>query len=208
MKQNLLFLAVSIFSVAVMNAQISKGSILLGGNIGFSDSKDKNNSDIKLNSVSLSPAIGVAVEQNAIVGIQISYGHSKNNLAASPQYETTSYGLEFFLRKYKSLGKGFYFFWQSGLFYNSYEYRELNTSNEYKEEQRNAGIDLYPGISYALAKRFQLEISLVDLLTLEYTKDKATNAGVVTGDRNGVDFNVAASSLSNVNIGFRFLLAK
>jgi len=208
MKKNILPLCSFIFIVSSLNAQITKGSILLGGNIGFSDSKEKSNNDLKLNSVSLSPAVGIAVQQNTIVGLQISYGHSKNSLATSPQYETTIYGLEFFLRKYKSLGKGFYLFGQGGLFYNYYGYKQFYTPNESKQEQRYAGIDLYPGISYALTKRFQLEISLVNLFTLEYTKYKATDAGVVSNDRNGVDFNINASALSTVNIGFRVFLTK
>jgi len=208
MKKNLLVLTICIYLTAVVHAQISKESILLGGNIGFNDSKEKNNSDMKQNSVSFSPAMGIAIHQNMIVGLQIFYGHTKNNLSASAPYKSLNYGLEFFLRKYKSLGKGFYLFGQGGLFYNYYSYKQFNLPDENKQEQQFTGIELYPGISYALTKRFQVEISLVNLFTLEYTKYKTTNAGVVDDDRNGVDFNINASGFSSANIGFRFFLSK
>jgi len=208
MKKVILLAAGFIFCISMLHAQINKGSVLLGGGINFTHAKEESNSNIKSNGIALNPAFGLTVRQNTVIGIQVLYGHSKNNFTTSPGYESQAYGFELFLRKYKPLGKGFYLFGQTGLFYNNNDFTYLYPTYKNKQELRSFGADLYPGISYAITKKFHLEASLANLVTLKYSKDKITSAGVVTQDRNGVDFNVNASSFSSINIGFRVFFSK
>lgn len=196
------------------NAQINKGTILLGGNIGFSTNKAKDTT-LENNSVSIFPAIGVAIKQNLIAGISLGYGHYKNDLTAGSysQSENKSYGATIFLRKYVPLGKGFYLFGETGLNYQSssytYTYKDPSSPpQESRSKNQNININLYPGLSYAVSKRFQLEIGLPQLANLGYSKSTNITNDVIDTEASGINFNASASSFSNISLGFRFFFSK
>jgi len=108
MKKILAFSFLFALFASALHSQINEGSVLLGGNVGFSTNEAKDTS-LKNNSVSISPVAGIAVKQNLVVGISFSYGHNKNNLnAPGAQVEGESFGVGIFARKYITLGKGFY----------------------------------------------------------------------------------------------------
>jgi len=202
---SLTFLLITSFGIA----QIQKGSILLGGGINVSTSKIKDvNIDSKSNYISITPAAGIAIKNNMIVGVGIIYGHSKNYFTSTPtQSESNTYGGEVFLRKYLTLGKSFYLFGQTGFYYHSNNYNYTYTTGTVsKQNDWSTGINIYPGISYAVTKKFHLELSLAQLVNLEYSKSKIT--GATNREASGVNFGVNASSLSNFNIGFRVFLSK
>ena len=156
MRKIFFFSSVFAFLTFTLQAQINKGSVLLGGNIGFSTNKAKDTS-LKNNSAYLSPVVGIAVRENLIVGINFSYAHNKNNLnAPTAETEYNSYGAGVFVRKYAPLGKGFYLFGETGLNYQDYSdtytgYQKLELKGQ------NISINLYPGVSYAISKMLQLE---------------------------------------------------
>ena len=197
-----------VFLASVLHAQINKGSILLGGNIGFSTNKTKDTS-LKNNSVSVTPVAGIAVKENLIVGISLNYGHSENNLySPSAETEYKSYGAGIFVRKYVPLGKGFYFFGETGLNYQNYSDSYIYGSQKNERKVQNISIDLYPGVSYAVSKKFQLEFGLPQLVTLGYSKTHNLVNDATTQKTNGVNFNAAASSFSSFILGFRIFLPK
>lgn len=211
MKKNLLLSFVCFCITLIANAQINKGSVLLGGSINFSNSKETvSNPDRKQNSIGLSPQVGIAFRQNLIAGIQFGYSHSKNQFNPSVPQENKNnfYITEVFLRKYLPIGKNFYLFGQTGLYYRNSKYTYDYVTYLTERKDQTLGIGVYPGISYAVTKNFHLEVGLADLIKFEYFKYRYINAGVKTEDTRGVSFNATASSLSNLNIGFRFFLAK
>ncbi len=208
MKKILVFNFLFILFTSASYSQINKGSVLLGGNIGFSTSKTKDTS-LENNSVSISPVIGIAIKQDLIVGINFSYAHNKNNLyVTSSQVEGESYGAGIFLRKYIPLGKGFYLFGETGLNYlnSSDTYTYPSQKNELKVQ--TITINLYPGVSYAISKKLQLEFGLPQLVTLGYSTTRDVVNGATTQKTNGVNFNASASSFSSFILGFRILLPK
>jgi hypothetical protein len=189
--------------------QISKGSVLLGGGISFNNVRQTvNNPDSKEDYLTVTPVIGVAVKENLVMGIQLTYGHSESNTPFAPLFDNNNYGAELFIRKYLPLGKGFYLFGQSGVYYRTNNYKYTYPAYTAEQKDRAVGINLYPGISYAITKKFHLEAGLASLASLEYSTNKITNAGTVTQNKKAVSLNASASSLSNFNIGFRFFLAK
>jgi len=190
-------------------AQIHKGSILLGGGINVSTNKIKEvNIDSKSNYLSITPAAGIAIKNNMIVGIGIIYGHSKDYFTSAPtQSESNTYGGEVFLRKYLTLGKSFYLFGQTGFYYHSNNYNYTYTTGTVsKQNDWSIGINIYPGISYAVTKKFHLELGLAQLINLEYSKSKIM--GATTREASGLNFGVNASTFSSLNVGFRVLLSK
>jgi hypothetical protein len=211
MKKITLILIVFTCLQSITKAQINKGSVLLGGGVNFYNNKETaSNPNQKENSIGFTPVIGGAIRQNLVAGIQLTYSHSKNKLtsAPAPDYENNLYGAEVFFRKYLLLGKNFYLFGQTSLYYRNskYTYNYITYTTEQKDQ--SIGMGLYPGISYAVTKRFHLEVSLANLISFEYSNHKYINAGVITEDRHGESFNATASSLSNLTIGFRFFLMK
>jgi len=208
MKKILAFSFLFALFASALHSQINEGSVLLGGNVGFSTNEAKDTS-LKNNSVSISPVAGIAVKQNLVVGISFSYGHNKNNLnAPGAQVEGESFGVGIFARKYITLGKGFYLFGETGLNYFSFSYTYTYSSQKTELKAQNININLYPGISYAVSKKLQLEVGLPQLVTLGYSKNKTLENDIATQKTDGVNFNASASSFSSFVLGFRIFLPK
>jgi hypothetical protein len=208
MRKIFFFSSVFAFLTITLQAQINKGSVLLGGNIGFSTNKAKDTS-LKNNSTYLSPVVGIAVKENLIVGINFSYGHSKNNLnAPASEAEYKSYGAGVFVRKYVPLGKGFYLFGETSLNYQDYSDTYTNPYQKVELKGQNMSINLYPGVSYAISKMLQLEFGLPQLVTVGYSKTQNIVNDATTQKTSGANFNASASSFTNVVLGFRIFLPK
>src|SRR4051812_20144592 len=80
MKKLLLLTFASLFFLSfTSSAQITKGSVLLGG--GISGGKGKSGSspnESTSSSFSLYPTLGIAVKDNAVVGLRLSYSRSQS----------------------------------------------------------------------------------------------------------------------------------
>ena len=126
MKKNLLLVIAITVLTSTLQAQINKGALFLGGTVGFSNTVSDSSSN-KDNSFTFSPAVGIAVRQNLVAGIQLTFSSDKNNLY---QYSSESkyYGAALFLRKYVPLGKGFYVYVQPNVYYYGSKYTYENPS--------------------------------------------------------------------------------
>jgi hypothetical protein len=217
----------SAFALLVLSslcqAQIEKGTTLLGGNINFSSNKSEStsqpNSDKNKSTwFGIHPTVGVAIKPNTILGIQLGYSHGKSSVQpsnGSQESSNSNYRTEVFLRRYLALGKGFYLFAQPGVYFNKSTSETNYPSSEYNNKSWSTGVSLYPGISYAVNKRFHLEAGLGNMADLGYgqntTENKSESGGQTTVSKSkGSNFSFS-SSLSNGNsitIGFRFFLSK
>ena len=221
MKKVILFTIISVSLYSVAKAQISKGSILLGGGISINDTKydqSSSSSEIKENHISINPAVGIAIKDNLVAGIKLNYGRSENSYDPSmfqPSLnESTSYGGGVFLRKYLQLGKGFYLFGDGSLDFTKYKEEQSYTPINAPSFQSiinkgwNVSLGFNPGISYAINTKFHLEAGLPNLLILDYGKSKKDinfSGGV---EKTTFRLGSNASSLSSFNFGFRFLFTK
>jgi len=208
MKKIVFFSFIFVIITCSLEAQINKGSLLLGGNVGFSTSKAKDTS-LQNNGVSVSPVVGIAVKENIVVGISFSYGQGKDNLSL-PNFksERTSYGAGVFVRKYIPLGKGFYLFGEAGLSYQNYSSTYTYPSQATGLKVQTIGINLYPGVSYAISKKLQLEFGLPQLVTLGYSRTQQIVNAAPIQKTNELYCSAAASSFSNFILGFRIFLPK
>ena len=224
MKKVLLFTIISFSLHSFAKAQISKGSVLLGGGVSIGKQK----SDISIppypdndqKYFSVNPALGIAIKQNLIFGVLFSYGSSENTqLASSNLHENdySTYGGGIFLRQYLFLGQRFYAFGQVDVSYrhqeNTDKYSPPNVLNSSTTTDKgwNIGLNLSPGVSYAINKRFHLEAGFSNLFGFNLNKSRinyVSNGNQYIQERNGFGFNTNASNLSGYNIGFRFLVAK
>ena len=217
MKKTLLITVSLIFITSAVQAQINKGSLLLGGNLSVGTVKYENSSipvnDFRQNDFTFSPSIGIATSDNNVWGITLGYSHNKNKNTNAPGLsEVNSYNGGIFYRKYMPLGKSFYLFGQAKASYGSYR-QETEYGNGNKNDRKTWSISLSaaPGIAYAVSKRFHLEASLNDLVSLGYSHTDETNTS--NGQKNlttsnGLSLSTNISSTNPLSIGFRFVFAK
>ncbi len=219
--KKVLLLTITLFAIILFaSAQINKGSVLLGGGISLGKGKSTyetagvpNNSNGSQYGVSIFPSVGLAIKPNTIVGINFNYGHSQNkddNTSNKQEYNNFSAGA--FLRRYLPLGKNFYLFGETGLGFSQSKNTYLGT---YNQTNKNTGISLslYPGVSYAVSKGFQLEVAINNLVSLSYNNQDQSNLtsnGTVTNSTNNksISFTTNASTSAPLLVGFRFFISK
>jgi hypothetical protein len=212
MKKIVLLITCSFIISLISSAQISKGSILLGGGLNYSNNDFDNNTN-KSRTYGFSPSIGIAVRENKVLGLSLFFSHLTNHVSGSPSDAVTNnYGAGIFLRKYLPVGKNFYLFGQGNADFNYYKYELKDLLLGRLNEHYALGIRLFPGLSYALTKKFHLELGLYDFLQLNYSVDKSqtTSPGGTTTSKKSTGFSFIsnANPVSNVSLGFRFIIGK
>lgn len=210
-------LALILFA-SITNAQITKGSIYLGGSVGAATStfEDSNSpTQGKSSGFSINPAVGVATRNNLIVGINLNYTHGRNeNFNNNQNSNRSGYGAGVFLRKYYPLSKLFYVFGESdlGYFYQNWQYLQTaGYTYTSVNKQNSVSVSLFPGLAIHVIKSFYLEAIFSDLLRIGYyTSNSTTNYFGSTSTRKQKDFLVQSSLTngSNLNIGVRFIIPK
>jgi hypothetical protein len=212
MKKLLLTAFFFILIATIAQAQISKGSVLLGGNIGFGSHKNVNNNETKQTHTLINPAVGVAVQQNLVVGFDALYSRSKTTYStASNSAKNTTTGGGFFVRRYYPVIRNFYLYGQGNLSYNRDASEQHGTNYEQKSTSNTVSLDLAPGLAYALTKKFHLEFGFNDLVGISYGKIKTeTNPNGIASTVKGhaFAFNTGLSTAAPFYLGFRIFLTK
>lgn len=206
----LLSFAIFLFA-SITKAQITKGSVLLGGGLGFSSSKTETSTSgvSKQQSFSLTPTVGLAIKQNLVSGIFLKYINSSQEPSPSigQNYHSNSYGGGLFLRKYLPFAKSFYLFGESDLYYYA-STSDISVPGSEKNKGWNTGIGLVPGLAFALNKKIHLEAALPGFFSLNYGQVDFNDPNYPTSKHKSFVVGANAGSLSDVALGFRFFLAK
>jgi len=205
-----------IFFFYSASAQFNKGNILLGGNLSYGSSKSTsppNPDEQKSNSGNIDISLGKAIKENALFGVNISYGGFSNMLGASvsPSKATSyNYGLGVFYRVYKDLGKEFYLFGQAGAGFNGSSYSSTDSAGNKLSNGTAYGGSIYisPGIAYKISKKFFLELSIPQIFSVSYSNSNSKSGSVSTGsgDNFGVSANFISNPLNYLGVGFRLIL--
>jgi hypothetical protein len=152
---------------------------------------------------------------NTVIGLIGSYS-SDNNSTYSSQFKITYYNAGIFYRKYKMLLTNFYFCTEVKSSYSDTN----NVEESYKGGQnlrsrsRGVTISLIPGISYAIWKRMQMELSIPSFVNLSYSHLTTIGSSLPVGfssqksDNYAAGINLNPNLLYNFAIGFKFLLGK
>jgi hypothetical protein len=196
----------------IASAQIKKGSLLLGGQIHYSNSSNEyspNQSEQTNHNTTFSVSVGKAFKENSVYGINLSYGNaSSNNNDGNNNYykaKTNLYNAGIFYRKYKTLAKDFYLFGEAGASYSGSKNTQTDLSGNKVHITNTTGgqISLAPGISYQLLKKFQVEITFPNIAGVSYTVSKSDQSS----KQNNFTFNTSLNSfaLDNLEVGFRFV---
>jgi len=214
--RKLLLSAMVLLLILSARAQIGRGSIFLGGDIGVYTQKVNydSGSDLKGTIINVFPVFGKFIKDNLVVGTNLGFSLSNSENDLYIDNKITTYQAGVFIRKYKNIGaSGFYIFGQGGLNIGYYKQESDAPDNAYDDEVKRTSISInaFPGISFAVSKRFHLETGFNNLVNLTYYDEKRDdNSPNVTGyDSHGFGI---SSSLSNATssfyLGFRVLLSK
>ncbi len=212
-KKSLLIATIASMTFFYSNAQIKKGAIFLGGDIGGSAQKTKTNitTTDKQTGITISPVWGKAIKENLILGANAGFNfYTNDNTGTASNQKQNSYGLGIFLRKYKQVGKsGFSLFFQGGIGSSYYTLKTKGPAAYFDDIKRyNITVNAYPGISYTVNKKLQLETGFNNLLTLNYYTEKRDIGGgsPLKSKTNGFNISSSLNNLSSLYVGFRVLL--
>ena len=210
MKKTSILLVLLLSASCFAQAQISKGSIWLGGNIGFNSSRDEMPQESKQSNAFITPAMGIAFSQNIVSGIQLNIALSENNSGGIDR-STSNYGASLFLRRYWNVINRFYAFAHASAGYTSLN-EEVKSTNYLQDVNGwSASMGLSPGVSFAINKRFHIESAFYNLFYLQYTQrqtDITSNSVKSSYDSHSVGAGVSLENGSYFNVGFRYLLNK
>ena len=201
------------------HAQIKKDAVLLGGQVSVYSSKPSGNSaspKTNNNNIFLNLSVGKAIKENTVIGLYGGYGQGKNeniySISASNISTSTTTSAGIFYRKYKSLGKNFYFFGELNAGYRGYkqeyENRVIGAITTSADTENGVELGLTPGISYRLFKKLQLEVLMPSFAGLRYatTKNSGSNITTTKGSLFQLSSNLNSGLLNNMALGFKFVL--
>lgn len=200
-------------------AQIKKGAILLGGQISYADANANYSAtqpDLKSRSANFNVSVGKAFKENKILGVSVSYGHFNSDYNYNGNTYTNiisnRYNFDFFYRQYMKLAKDFYFFGELGAGYVGGNETDTDIPGNSKTKYTESGAELYltPGIAYRIYKKLQVELLIPQIAGVNYIVQKRTlsanNPSDYRQDQLRINTNLNSSLLSNLGLGFRFVL--
>ena len=213
-------LLIILLSATIGQAQISKGTILLGGNVGGWFIEDEKgtytpNSKIKAKDLEIYPTIQFALKDNILFGIRLSYNgnSSYNSLASGPSGDKTRlYGGGFTLTKYQTLLKNFYLFLGSAAYY---EYSKTVFYDDpgivHTATHSTPTVSFTPGLAYNLSKRFYVELAMNDLVNIYYDSfnENYSSPSAKSFERyKRLKYSFGLNSFLPFNIGFRYIIKR
>jgi hypothetical protein len=198
-------------------AQIDKGSVLVGSNIGYSQGKSKFEQSIaatKINTFTISPSFGVAIKENLVAGVRFAYSKQtqKSTLEANSTYDVDnkSYGGGIFIRRYVPVINRLYVFGEGTAAYTSVKQtstqKYYNSKMEQKTTGYSTGLSFTPGISYGVCKKFQIEGGFNSLFSAAYVKTKTTGTTSNTQKADLFSAGIGQDDESMFYVGFKFVL--
>ena len=223
MRAKILLTITILFSVInAAKAQINRGNLFLGGDIGYVNDKSNSNDTSaftdKNQYTSAQIQAGKVLKNNRVVGIILSYqgGTSRTNAATDSMYnKLNQYSAGIFYREYKMLLRNFYFFGEiRGLYSHgdAHQHSAANIFYDYKAKYDGGIISFVPGLSYAVGKRLYIELLMTNFVSISYfhsnfTSQEGTPLMKYNGQENSFSGSVNLNSnlLSNFGIGFKFI---
>ncbi len=207
-------LAILLSMAYCADAQIKKGATFLGGNVSFTTEKgtsNNNSNDYQRSGVYILPVYGKAIKENRVAGVDLLFYYQKNDVAQDVNdLKEWIVGAGFFLREYKPLGKTKASIFLQARLGGQYDHVEsaFNTPNESDTKSFLLGISMYPGISYGISRKLQLETGFINLFGINYTHKKTATGTVSPVSVNSNGFNIYANleNLTRFSVGFRLLI--
>ena len=212
-----LLLAISCISF-ISYGQIKKGSILIGGQVSYYNSKiahSTNQRDQKYSSAAFNISVGEAFKENSVFGLSVTYNPSSYDYTANSITYSTSklkfYSIGGYYRLYKKLAKDLYFFSELGASYIFSKQTDTDTLGIKLSRVNSSGgqLSFTPGISYKIFKRVNLEITIPNIAYAQYSVSKNETFNPSQSSKEGrfyLNTSLNSSPLDYLGVGFRIIL--
>jgi hypothetical protein len=191
-------------------AQIRKGSTMLGGHIGYTSDHVSSPSPAEASEVdylNASILFGKAIKENLFLGLSFNMAFSHRQYQDNTQ-KFNSYGGGVFVRRYFDIGKKFYFFTQAHSGISSYRNDQSYFTPGSNEKGYVIHLGFYPGISYAITRRFHIESGFNNLVFANLTRIKYVGSSNIPGKKTNFNISTNIDNLSSLSIGVRFLFSE
>ncbi|SDC46508.1 autotransporter domain-containing protein [Niabella drilacis] len=201
MKTKLLMVALLTCAYLYSNAQVEKGSTLIGGDVSFASKSDT----AKMRGGMVTLKAGRAFSENVVWGVWGAIGHTTTRSRYNSfQTKSDTYGGGVFNRLYKPLGKGFNLYGETSL---SYMHMVFTSSDENLKPTRDqVSLGFSPGISYKIFDWAQLELTLPNILSVNYTSTRTVFGGTKLKDKHfNVNTSLSGSTADLLGLGFTLL---
>ena len=212
-KKLLLFISISMLAF-ICNAQINKGTILLGGDINFTAQAVEQSgiSGTQKNSyLVFSPVLAKAIKENIFLGGSFSFSSGRSVNSNNDKLESNGIGAGIFIRKYKSFLKNFYAFFQTGL-NTTWGKSEIVASGLSYQKSFSASLNVTPGLSIGISKKIYFETGFANVASLSFFRTKTVDnilpVSQTTINR-VIQFSSSLSAMSSsLYFGFRVMLSR
>lgn len=197
--RKLILLCGALFMGTLVQAQIQKGDIQLGGTIAFNSSEV---GDFENNAFRILPQAGLFVSDLTSIGLIVGYSSTSMdvfNPVNSSISEVTNNNFQFgaYARFHKSVVDNLYLFLQPSVLFGTGE-------NEFGAptpgDTNSFNVALSPGITYFLSPKFALELNLAGI---NYSSTNIDAGGGNEADINNFTFGL---DLANVGLGLNFYI--
>ena len=174
------FIAVVAYCLPLLAfAQPEKGTVLLSGNVAFNKGEDGQIvAPTRTTQSDFSAYVGYFVSPGVAVGVMGDYSTIEWAQDASNSFGKTitrqrGFGAAPFVRYYHPVTERFFFFVEGNAGYagNSYRVSQSDPMQSYKTKSSGLSVNIRPGISYFIAKRWAVELLLGSLTynNMKYT---------------------------------------
>ncbi len=180
MKKMIIVAALGLFGLQFANAQVKKGDVLVGGNVGISTNSEKQDGvDGKTTTTefSISPKAGYALSDKWMVGVFVGSKFSNTKDKTVEPNDESKINLiapGIFVRNYHMLGEKVALFGEANV---AYGFGSTKVNDTKVSSLTGIDANIVPGISYFVSKRLVLE-GVFGGLNYNNTKstDEATDA--------------------------------
>lgn len=216
MKINLLVFF--LFTSFLLNAQIKKGSLFIGGDVSVykSDANTTNPDQYtsKSNGFSFSPSLGWVLKDNLVIGgsLLVSFNKSEQqNLTFHNKGNRIGGGI--WMRKYLPVGKSFFLFGNAALNAQSVYSKYTSEPPFYFHTEKGYAINasIFPGISYQIKKSLFIEVALNNLITLGFERknieDQKQGGNIYKGTSTSYNLHSSLGNGVPLQIGMRWIIA-
>jgi hypothetical protein len=203
---------VSLFFNLTANSQIPKGSLFFGGDVAFSFEKGSSNTgEYDVNQFYFAPVFGLALKQNFLAGIYLMYHTVESDVPLDfNDLDQQSYGAGIFARQYFPLGKSRFsvFLQEQASVIKDKIKQAYSTTDRIDQDLFIINVAAYPGLSFNLSRKLQLESGFSNLFGIRYVHRETTSGTIVPeySESDRLDLYFRAENISQLYVGFRLFI--
>ncbi|HEX6334077.1 MAG TPA: outer membrane beta-barrel protein [Flavisolibacter sp.] len=212
--RNLLLLTIAFFLGSISAfAQIDKGQIMLGINLGYTADKmeqpgpSSTTNEETLNTFIINPQIGFGLGNGLIAGVGVGYSSatytdktSSGGTSSEFEQKETMFSVDAFLRKFAKVSETFGVFGQLGVAYGTGEQETTPPiGSSSKDDLSMMSVGISPGLYLKPSSRFIIEATFG---RLGYTSEKLETAGGTEIKSSQFQF----ALMNNLSFGVKFIL--